>query len=264
MTLRRQVRAAVAAATLLALAGCGSLSPTQAGAPEAAKHPDHLSLSNFAVSVLGATVAARSVHAERVEVTGGARTEMTGDTWFDQASYRGRLTLVTVPRSSRSSASVEKGELRLVSGHVYVHVPGVVPVGTFLSQDLSTMTPSAGGLCACLFSHLEPSETLSNMRQSLTKVGYLGSEKQGGLTLARYRLEADTSRIPGAVDSAHPPTTRVYLVWLDAKHLPRRMKYLTVDKAVDVTYRGWGERVDVRPPAPRQIVSVPGSGATGA
>jgi hypothetical protein len=222
-----------------------------------------LSISNFAALVLAATDSARSVHTERVETAHGERTEMTGDTLFESASYRGRLTLGTVPKGTATNASTARSELRLLSGRVYVHVPGMMPTGKFLSLTLDATTPAVGGLCACLFSHLEPTATLHNMSQSLTKVDYLGRQTRAGLSLEHYRLEADTAKIPGAVDATHPPTTRIYQVWLDSKHLMRQMTYSTIDKAVDVTYSHWGERVHIQRPATKQILRAPGISATG-
>lgn len=257
------------ASAALLMAGCGSLAPTQGAAPETSplagqSYPsDHLSLSNFAVLVLAATDSARSVHAVRLETDHGLTTLMTGDTLFDEARYQGRMTLAPVHRGTSVDASTQTSELRLLSGRVYFHVPGMVPRGKFLSQDLDENTSGGGGLCACLFSHVEPTTTLQNMRQSLTKVDDLGQEDAAGLSLEHYRLEADTAKIPGMVDAAHPPTTRVYQVWLDSKHLMRRMTYSTIDKSVDVTYSHWGEFVQVKRPAARQILRMPGTSGTG-
>jgi hypothetical protein len=264
VTVQRRLRGALlAAAAALVMAGCGSLAPTQGGSPETWHPSDHLSISNFAVLVLAATDSARSVHTERVETAQGVRTEMTGDTLFDSAFYRGRLTLDTVPDGTARDASTKRSELRLLSGRVYVHVPGLVPTGKFLSLDLAGAPPAVGGLCACLFSHLEPTSTLQTMRQSLTQVDYLGRDERAGLSLEHYRLEADTAMMPGTVDATHPPTTRVYEVWLDSKHLMHRLTYSTIDKTVAVTYSHWGERVHVERPAAKQILRVPGAGATG-
>jgi hypothetical protein len=258
---RQWLQAAAAAAAALVMAGCGSLAPTQGGTPETSHPSDHLSISNFAVLVLTATDSARSVHTERVETAHGVRTEITGDTLFDRDFYRGRLTLATVPQGTGTGASTGRSELRLLSGHLYVHVPGLVPTGKFVSQDLDGMTSAVGALCACLFSRLEPTTTLQNMRQSLMKVDYLGREKRAAASLEHYRLEADTAKIPGAVDASHPPTTRVYQIWLDSKQLMRQMTYTTIDKSVDVIYSDWGERVHVQRPATKQIHRVPQTGA---
>ena len=263
MRLSRSLRAAVtAAATALVVSGCGNLAPTQSAAPEPLPPSGPLSLANFAVVVLAATDDAGSVHAERVETTHGLRTEMTGDTRFDRAAYQGRITLRTAPAGTGKAAWTNRGELRLVDGRAYLHVSGVVPKGKFVAMDLEGETSEVGGICACLFSQLEPTTTLRNMRLSLTGVDFLGREKKAGVSLEHYRLKANTEMIPGAVDAAHPATTRTYDVWLDARHLMRRLAYSTVDKTVAVTYTDWGRRVHVQRPGARQILLMPGLGAT--
>jgi hypothetical protein len=221
-----------------------------------------LSISDFAVRVLAATGSAGSVHAERVERTHGERTEITADTRFDRAHYQGRMTLVTARKGQAKNASTDRSELRLLRGRVYAHVAGVFPRGRFLPFALNGTRKEIGDLCSCMFGHVEPTTTLQTMTQSLTKVDYLGREERSGLTLEHYRLEANTVMIPGAVDASHPPTTRVYQVWLDSKHLMRRMSYSTIDMTVDVTYSNWGEPVHVQPPAANQILRVPGAGST--
>ena len=77
MAVRRRLRGPVAAAAVLLLAGCGSPAATHGGA-------DQLSFADFDAVVLGATESAGSVHAERVEMAHGDKTEMTGDTQFDR------------------------------------------------------------------------------------------------------------------------------------------------------------------------------------
>jgi hypothetical protein len=252
------VAAAPAATVALLLAGCGTFAPSQGGAAETGHPANHLSVSDFAVVVLAATESAGSVHTERVETARGRPAKLIGDALFDRASYRGRITLV--PRRSDTNAAPGRNEIRLVSGRVFVHVPGRVPPGEFLSQDLDGTTPALGGLCVCLFSLMEPTTMLQNMRQSLTGVEHLGRDRSAGPSLEHYRLRADTTMIPGAVDATHPPTTRVYQVWLDSRHLIRRMTYSTLDKAVDVTYSHWGERVHVQRPAAAKTHRVPGAG----
>src|ERR1700709_336610 len=180
--------AGAGAAGAVALAGCGSLAPTASGPSDTLVPSDQLSISNFAVRVLAATDSAGSVHAERVERTHGERTAITADTLFDRAHYRGRMTLVTVRKGQAKDASTDRSELRLLSGRVYAHVPGLLPRGRFVPLDLNGTRVEVGGLCACLFGHVEPTTTLQTMTQSLTKVDYLGREERAGLALEHYRL----------------------------------------------------------------------------
>jgi hypothetical protein len=257
----RIVVAMAASSAVLGVAGCGNLVPTKGVVVKAAE-PQHLTLGDFVPTVDAATRTAGSVHTVRAETTKKfGRFVMTGDVSYT-GTYSGRVTMNLPEGSAAPGSPGGPAEVRVVDDILYAHSPGLVPDGKFLSADLRLRrNASVAGLCTCLFELLEPRNMLANMRRSLMKVDYIGTDAVRGSHFDHYRLQADSSLVPGgpADIAAGRPRIRTYDIWLDSQHLIDRMRYSDPAHLVDVTYRDWGRSIDVEPPSPEQVLQSPGA-----
>lgn len=192
-----------------------------------------------------------SAHVTMTTRVAGADLDAEGDVAF--GSPRQDMRLVMDGRAF----GTERIELRRVDGVVYLSMPPVTRPGKFIA-----MRPGeAGGLLTDM-PGVDPMDTFEAFDAGLEDVAYVGAETVAGEELERYRLTVrvrEAVRSLGLPPTAGLPTTVPYDLWVDADALPRRIE-MRLDRGVSLEMEtsAWGEPVDVRRPARRDVVEPPG------
>lgn len=151
-------------------------------------------------------------------------------------------------------------EMRLVGGKVYMNIPGVTPVGKFF--EISGQGAGMGDLVD-EFSNMTPDASIELMAQALERMVLVGEEKIGSEDTQRYRLTvntADSQALLGQTETQGLPAlpeTIDYDMWVTQDDLIRRISMDIEGVGVQLDYTDWGKPVDIKAPAPRDIVQAP-------
>lgn len=149
-------------------------------------------------------------------------------------------------------------EMRVVRGLVYMSLPPVTPVGSYIEIDPKDPNDPYGQSFAALPKQMDPRAAYAVFEEGLRKVTYLGEEDG----LHRYRLVIDTAavaRIQGTQLVAGMPKTIPYDVWLDDRNrMTRGVMGMGSQTSMDSTYSDWGKPVNIKAPPANRIVQQPG------
>jgi hypothetical protein len=196
----------------------------------------------------------------------GQTIRMRGDGGFDQATREGWLHLkVSVPGGGSSTVDevFVKNALWLKSGLF----ASALPAGKeWIKVDLQKAAKQLGFNFKALLGQT-PDDAMTQIRRTASKVTTVGTEQITGIETTHYRAAIDMTKIP-ATDKVQKLTAAAYKpvdVWVDGDDLVRRVKLDYTAKAdpakpqrahtvMTMTFSGYGDPVDVEPPAASLVV----------
>lgn len=153
----------------------------------------------------------------------------------------------------------EKVDLRLIDGTVYLKIPS--RGSTYYRAELAALGGQAAFVGA-LLRQLDPRTYIGALKNGLRSATYEGRETLSGRRADHYRLVLSTRTILSEVQglsgealrlaAAQQPRTTQQDVWFNLDGtLAQTSTGISGAKTV-VSYRGWGTKVDVSPPATSQ------------
>jgi hypothetical protein len=273
LTLRRAALAAVVPLALGALAACGNDDSTTAadpGAPSSSTPSDPSSSATADSGNSGRTVdpaafVNRLKNAARSLTT--ARFTMTMDLGGQSVQAKGALDMTgdrpAMQISMDLTGTGTATDLRIVDGTLYIQDP-TSGSGKYIKMDLSDPNGPLGDMGDALDSY-NPDQLISKLSpDTFRRVTDLGSESVAGRELEHYRVVIDTSAatqvFKNLPSTASLPKTMTYDMWLDGQD--RMAKFTILMKRVSqvtATYSDYGADVHISPPAPSQVMEMPGS-----
>jgi hypothetical protein len=222
----------------------------------------------------------------RMTVTGAVQATATGDVSFSATDLRLR-TSVRAPMLGTDPATVI-----VVGDTAYVAVPGFTPPGKYvrIERGARGMRPGAGSSPAALLAALRAAvvrvDDLGAERVAGTATEHYRLHLAPGKAFHRVGAPLGRGGGPGPMPGVHSgppsmmgppgtdpgmpgpgmmgpgmmgrlPRTLVADVWLDGQDRVRQVQAELRGTKVDVDLTGWGQHVDVQPPAPGDVVPAP-------
>jgi hypothetical protein len=194
-----------------------------------------------------------------LSVTGAMKATGAGDVRYGGAGPEGRFE-ISVPEMLPGTVTA------LVVGHAaYVSVPGMTEPGKFFKVD-KHMLPMGdlGGV------ELSPQAVYKAIEAGIVKVDDLGTATVGGDATDHYRVHLDPMKTAdelglGAKLASVPdvPKTVAADLWLDGQDRVRRFSMDAKGTTVQLDLTKWGEPVEVKAPAAKDLVESPQFGMNG-
>jgi hypothetical protein len=210
-----------------------------------------------------------SVSTPSADVTGTG----TGSVDFSQNALQLQLTVGTAGQQIQIQAVY-------VAGSIYEQIPGiaqVIPGKSWISLDLSSLSPSSGQSSSALGSGDNPTAMLRLLAQQGNTVVPLGSSTIAGTPVQGYSVTMDPAAIKAKLAQTNLPawmTTALshlniqnstLMVYVDGSGLLRRFSMnltetaattgkVTVDESLD--FSDYGAPVNVSAPPPDQVASL--------
>jgi hypothetical protein len=199
--MRSWARAAVVAAAVAVVAGCGGQSSTPGAAPGSAPTRPSGSGSKIVLASVETTAAAKSAHVSMsVSATGlGSQAfTLTGDGAIDFANGDSRLTM----RFGGAAASLLPGgiEERSVGHVVYVELPGLTGAAHWVAVDAGKLGSSSSAVPG--LGESDPTQFLASLETVSDRVDKVGTEIVRGVETTHYRATLDLRK---AIDQAGVP-----------------------------------------------------------
>ncbi len=153
-------------------------------------------------------------------------------------------------------------EMRYVGDEMYMAMPGLTPEGKFFKFDSGSKTL---GPVIDQMRNMTPDASAELMKRSLRKMTVAGTEEIDGEETTHYLLTIDTkeaSKIAGEVGAPEDqvegmPETLEYDMWVTKGDLMRRIVMNLMGITMQMDYSDWGQPVDIKKPAPKDIVKAP-------
>jgi LppX_LprAFG lipoprotein len=262
----RRTLAAVAVAPLLlaGLAACSDDEPTAADETSDSASPSAspatagpIDPATFVDDVIGGLVDASTAHLSMSLKGGPAEVTMTGD--VDYSSNPPEMSM------SMKNAALGDGsiEVRLVDGVMYMQMPQLGK-GRWIKVDLAGSDSPLGD---DLLKQMNPETQLKALKDSVTKVEYVGEEDVDGDNLKHYTMTVRSEAFrdlqdqlgaagSGAADKL--PSVLTYDLWTDDDGMLRQTEIQLGDLgSVTMTMSDWGEPVDIQAPPAGDVVEMP-------
>lgn len=282
MTLRRAA-AALSAAALLVISGCGSdsddssdqtsgsssesssesggsvgESPAEQPEEEPAAGAGQLTQANFSSSTSDAQMEAESVHLEAEGAMQGEDVTMSGDMAFGETLEETSFSLTMSAPSFGEDLS-----MLLVEGIMYL--PEGQGSDKYMKIDLTDDSNPMGALFAQIFSQADPTAATRSFEGAIDDFKSVGSEEIDGVATTQYEVTVDTQKVMAEImgedlmkmaqsQGGGLPKTLTYDFWVgDDDQLPRRMAVDMMGSSMTMDFTKWGEPVDVQAPPESQI-----------
>jgi lipoprotein LprG len=275
MTLRRAA-AAVSAAALLIITGCGSDSDdssddqsTSESTSESTEQVDEpaepvapggvqLTLANFASTTSDAQVDAQSVHMEARGDMQGQSITMSGDMALGKTLEETSFALTMSAPSMGGDVS-----MMLVDGVMYL--PEEPGSDKYMQIDLTDGSNPMGALFSQIFSQASPSATTLALEGAIEDFRPVGSEEIDGVMTTHYTVTVNTQKVLAETmgeellsmaqsSGTALPETMTYDFWVgDDDNLPRRMRTDAMGMSMTIDFTAWGEPVDIQAPSEDQL-----------
>jgi hypothetical protein len=273
LTLRKAALAAAAPLALTALTACGSGSSGTAADPQAVPTSAAPSTSGSSSAAApqridGARFLAMVQQASKKITT--ARFSMNMDLSGQSIPIEGVIDLTGDSPAMQMAMDVSgmgtPSDLRLVDKVMYVGVPG--SDGKFYKVDLSNRNGPVAGLGGGAFDNIDPNSMMSGLSPKVfKKVTDRGVVTVGGQRLHHYTVLMDVhaaATMPHLPATAALPRTATYDVWLDSQGRMARFSML-IKNALKMTasYSDYGTAAHIVAPPAADVMSLPGSTATG-
>lgn len=265
----RTALAALVAALLLLLPGCGA-EPDTAASPAGTTEPaetdeggdstgegdgadgEEIDPADFADEMMAGLEAATT-----------ARVTMSMDAGGQQFSADGQLDYTSEPPSvqmamTMPAMSQEPMDVRLVDGVMYMNM-GAMTQGKFMAIDFNdpaNLPPGMEGFT----DQLDPLSGFGDFEKSISQVTFIGEEDLDGERVRHYELTVDTSKaagFQGLPSGKGIPAEITYDYWVDDDALPRRMTTVMdagkQSVSMDIEMSDWGKPVDITAPPAKDV-----------
>lgn len=265
----RTALAALVAALLLLLPGCGAEPDTTAppaGAGEPAETDQGGDSTGEGDSAAGEEIDPADFADEMVaglEAATTAQVTMTVDAGGQQFSADGELDYTSAPPSMQMAMTMpamsqEPIDIRLVDGVMYMNM-GAMTQGKFMAIDFNdpaNLPPGMEGFT----DQLDPLSGLGDFEKSISQVTFVGEEDLHGVQVRHYELTVDTSKaagFQGLPSGKGLPSEITYDYWVGDDSLPHRMA-TSMDAgkqsvSMDIEMSDWGKPVDIKAPPARDV-----------
>jgi hypothetical protein len=199
--MRTWARAAVLAASVAVVAGCGGQSSTPGAAPGSAPTRPAASGSKIVLASVQTTAAAKSAHVSMsVSATGlGSQAfSLTGDGAIDFANGDSQLTM----KFGGAASTLLPGgiEERSVDHLVYVQLPGLTGASRWVAVDAGKLGSSSSSVPG--LGESDPTQFLASLETVSDRVDKVGTEVVRGVDTTHYRATLDLRK---AIDQADVP-----------------------------------------------------------
>jgi hypothetical protein len=266
----RTLAAAVALGVALAVAGCGSASTGSSGTGSSSGSQDSssgtssgstadkpLTKDDIMRVTYAAAVKAGTGHMT-MDVSGSGKLSAKGDVDYGNGQPTMSMTM-SMPQLSKGPM-----ELRYVGKVLFLQMPGLTPAGKFVAIDPTDKNSQLAKAFSATADQMDPLKSIKAMEAAVQSVDLVGQEKVDGASTDHYKLTVATADLvkglsPQAAQQANLPKTITYDMWLDQKHLLRRMSFDLAGTKFVSTMTQWGEPVHIERPKPSQIVKMPGA-----
>jgi LppX/LprAFG-like lipoprotein len=191
-------------------------------------------------------------------MTGKSSFSAKGDVAYGQAQPRMSMSM-SMPQLGKG-----KIEMRYVGKVIYMQIPGVTPAGKYIAIDPSDKNSPLAKSFAGTTDQMDPLQSIKAMESAVQSAERVGKQTMGGATVEHYQLTVDTAALvkgltPSAAKQADIPKTITYDLWLDEKHLLRRVSFDMSGTTFESTMTRWGKPVHVQRPSADQLVAMPGA-----
>lgn len=144
-------------------------------------------------------------------------------------------------------------EMRIVDGSVYMNL-GASSQNKFFELSLDQLGAQAG--VGDITEQLDPNAQLETFEEGLTEVELLGEEEIEGESTDHYRLVIDTTKVEELAEAPGMGETLEIEMWLDDENRAvQTVSSLGGLGEVQANFFDFGADVDVKKPAPSEIVS---------
>ncbi len=273
LTLRKAALAAAVPLALTALAGCGSSSSDTAADPQASPTGSAPTTSGTSSSAApkhidGAAFLTMIQNASKKITT--AKFSMTMDLSGQSVPINGVIDLTGDSPAMQMTMDVSgmgtPSNMRLVDKVIYFGVPG--SGGKFYKVDLSDPNGPMAGLGGGAFDNIDPNAMMSSMSpKAFKKVTDRGVVTVGGQQLHHYTVQMDlraAGKLAHLPATAAMPRTATYDAWLDSQGRMARFSMLMKNALkLSARYSDYGTAAHIVAPPAADVVSMPGSSATG-
>jgi hypothetical protein len=257
----------LATAAVLGLSACssdggaeperGAESSESTAAAEAAESADFdLTADDFVDRVTAAAQDAGTLTMSMQTTALDVTTDATGVVRYLDGGAQEMSIVTTVPE-------VGEMDMRVVGGMVYMSM-GELTGGKFLQIDPSDSSDPMAAQFQGMSGQLDPTGALSGLRDAIRSVEKAGEPEEVGGALAQpYTVTVDTatalsSQPEALAEAASLPPELTYTYWIDGDDLMRRMLAELPTGAMDATFTGWGEPVEIVAPSADQITDMAG------
>jgi LppX_LprAFG lipoprotein len=260
-SLRRAAVASLAVGLTLAVAGCGdqNAGPGYAnGSSGGVTYADQaLTKDEIMRATYDAAVKAGTAHMT-MKMSGQAKLTARGDVDYGHGQPRMAMTM-SMPQLSKG-----RMEMRYVGKMIYMQLPGLTPPGKFVAIDPNDKTSPLSKSFGSTTDQMDPLKSIKAMESAVQSADRVGKQTMAGVTVEHYKLTVATASLvkglsPEAAQQAKLPKTITYDLWLDERHLLRRMSFDLANTQFDSTMSRWGKPVRVQRPSAAQIATVPGA-----
>jgi hypothetical protein len=260
----RRISAALSAAALIVLTGCGS-SADLSSDEDSSQSSDSvgtgsiagdLTLASFSSSTSVAQIKAKSAHLEMKMGMQGQTMTMSGDMSIGTSLEDTAIEMtMSVPGLGDDMSMI------FVDGIMYISAgPNS---DKYFSLDLTKPGSPFGDLYKQTLEQANPFSITKSFDGAIEDFEAVGSDKIDGTTTTHYRITVDTKKAltktlgadalqDGMLDSM--PATMTYDIWVgDDDDLPRRMEFDMMGMDGQINMTKWGKPVHVEAPPPSQV-----------
>jgi hypothetical protein len=262
---KRLLIGAVAVASGLALAGCGS-APDHTSSQGTTDQSATLTRATFASALSRSTSSVSSVRMVGSFTSSGQHVTLTANLSEDPAAKNPRLPVKQILHHVAMSMSMSLGsgrsaEMRLVNGAIYVNASqlglGQTPK-PWIKFDLDDPNNPVGAAFGQL-SSLSPSQLTREFR-ALVTLHNEGAKVVDGVATTHYVATIDTAKVASIMgldgtESSSLPKTLTYNVWIDSSSRPVEIAMNIAGTRMQMHFSHWNEPVHVVAPPASQVTS---------
>jgi hypothetical protein len=257
--LARSLAVALTLGVAVGLAGCGNQhkGPGYAdGGSTLSYTTAELSKDDIMQATYAAAMKAKTVHIA-MRMSGKVALRASGDMKYGGKQPAMQMTM------SMPQLRTGKIAMRLVGGVMYMRIPQMTPPGKFLAIDPRDQSSPLAKSFAGTTNQMDPLKSVRSLESAVTSADRVGKQTMGGTEVEHYKLTVDsaalTKQLGSPPGSASLPEHLDYDLWLDARHLLRRMSFELQGMRFESDLSRWGEPVRIQKPSPSQIAQLPGA-----
>ncbi|MGI8954673.1 MAG: hypothetical protein ACR2FL_08905 [Nocardioidaceae bacterium] len=248
--------AALGAAALLALSGCGSAEDATSDQTQstAGASTEALTADSFVSTLSDAQSSAETTHVQIKIGASGQEITAEGDVAVgsDPADTQMAMTM------DMGSMGAGGAEMRLVDQVFYMNL-GPLTENKFAKIDLSDPNNPLGQSFGDLVGQLDPSKSVEDLEGAITSVEKSGSpETLDGVQAQPYEVVVDSTKIADASGLAGStgvslPDELTFTFWVGSDNLPRKLTSDMGESTIEATFTKWGDDVSIEAPPADEI-----------